>query len=177
MWQPHAQLEILGEGFLAFLAEAIILPREHQLGNVQQLLSRVIGKIDMVILREAGSGTRKAIEQLFAKYKLEIKMRMELGSNEAIKQAVIGGLGVSVLSRHTLSPDAPVDQIAILNVEGFPIERHWYIAYLSGKQLSVVTKTFVDCLKQAPRHIGDTSLYSPYQAASTPRQMRRKASP
>jgi DNA-binding transcriptional LysR family regulator len=80
---------------------------------------------------------------------------MELGSNEAIKQAIVGGLGVSVLSRHTLALDAPMGQLTILDVEGFPIQRHWYVAYPSGKQLSVVARTFLDYLKQAPKHVQD----------------------
>ena len=80
---------------------------------------------------------------------------MELGSNEAIKQAIAGGLGVSVLSKQTLSLDAPMGQLAILDVQGFPIERHWYVAYSSGKQLSVVARTFFDYLKLAPKHMSD----------------------
>ena len=84
---------------------------------------------------------------------------MELGSNEAIKQAVVGGLGVSVLSRHTLPPDVTTEQIALLDVRGFPIERHWHVAYPKGKQLSVVAHTFLDYLKQAHLHMGLTSTY------------------
>jgi DNA-binding transcriptional LysR family regulator len=73
---------------------------------------------------------------------------MELGSNEAIKQAVIGGLGVSVLSRHTLESDAPSKQFVVLDVQGFPIKRHWYFVYPAGKQLSVIARTFIDHLRQ-----------------------------
>jgi hypothetical protein len=78
---------------------------------------------------------------------------MELGSNEAIKQAVIGGLGISVLSRHTLPMDVTTEQIALLDVQGFPIERHWCAVYPRGKQLSVVAHTFIDYLKEAHLHI------------------------
>jgi len=104
-------------------------------------------------VREAGSGTRIATEQLFARHNLKIRVRMELGSNEAIKQAVIGGLGISVLSRHTLPIDVMTEQIALLDVQGFPIERHWCAVYPRGKQLSVVAHTFLDYLKEAHRHI------------------------
>jgi DNA-binding transcriptional LysR family regulator len=79
---------------------------------------------------------------------------MELGSNEAIKQAVIDGLGLSVLSSHTLALDAPAGQFVILNVQGFLIQRHRYFAYPAGKQLSNVARTFVDYLRQAAEHIG-----------------------
>jgi DNA-binding transcriptional LysR family regulator len=78
---------------------------------------------------------------------------MELGSNEAIKQAIVGRLGIAVLSRHTLALDAPMGQLAILDVEGFPIERHWYFAYPSGKQLSIVAQTFLEYLRQASDYL------------------------
>jgi DNA-binding transcriptional LysR family regulator len=78
---------------------------------------------------------------------LSVKVRLELGSNEAIKQAIAGGLGLSVLSRHTLTMEGNTDELTILNVDGFPIHRQWYVVYLAGKQLSVVANTFLDHLK------------------------------
>jgi DNA-binding transcriptional LysR family regulator len=77
-----------------------------------------------------------------------MKVRMELGSNEAIKQAVIGGLGISVLSRHTLSSEANGGALTLLDVQGFPIIRHWYVVYPEGKQISIVAQTFRDYLLQ-----------------------------
>lgn len=97
------------------------------------------------LLREPGSGTRKAVERLFADQGLQLTPRMELGSNEAIKQAVLAGLGISVVSRHTLSLHAP-DQFAILSAEGFPIPRQWYAVYPAGRQRTVVARTFLDFL-------------------------------
>ena len=97
------------------------------------------------IMRESGSGTRQAVEDLFATNNIKIRVRLELGSNEAIKQAIAGGLGISVLSKHTLTSAWDQD-LTILNIEKFPIERHWYITYLSGKQLSVIAQTFLGFL-------------------------------
>jgi len=85
------------------------------------------------------------IKNLFNQYDLTVKVRLELGSNEAIKQAILGGLGISVLSKHTLT-SACHEDLTILNVEKFPISRYWYISHLAGKQLSVVAKTFLDFL-------------------------------
>ena len=73
-------------------------------------------------------------------------MRLELGSNEAIKQAIAGGLGISVLSQHTIVSEGTRGEFAILDVNHFPIERHWYAAHLSGKHLSVVAETFLNYL-------------------------------
>lgn len=72
---------------------------------------------------------------------------MELSTNEAIEQAILAGLGVSILSRYTLGLDAEQKQLVTLDVEGFPLERHWYFVYPSGKQLSMVAKTFMDFVR------------------------------
>ena len=97
------------------------------------------------LMRERGSGTRLAIERRFAENGITIHPRLELGSNEAIKQAILAGLGISALSRHALTLNQP-DQFAVLDVEGFPILRHWYAVYPAGRQLSVVARAFLDYL-------------------------------
>jgi DNA-binding transcriptional LysR family regulator len=152
--QPPEDSDAVAEPFLANPL-VVIAPANHPLARVKNIPLKRLAE-ESFLLRESGSGTRKATEQLFARHKLKIKVRMELGSNEAIKQTVAGGLGVSVLSRHTLSSDMPADQLVILDVEGFPIERHWYVAYSKGKQLSLVANAFLNYLKQASQYIDDT---------------------
>lgn len=132
----------------------VLAPSNHPLAGKKKIPLKRLAE-EPFLMREPGSGTRKALERLFASRKLKINVRMELGSNEAIKQGVIGGLGVSVLSGHTLAGDAPTGQLTILDVEQFPIVRHWYVAYPAGKQLSVVARTFLDFLKHAPKHTSE----------------------
>ena len=96
-------------------------------------------------MREKGSGTRNAIERMFSGHGLNIHPRLELGSNEAIKQAILAGLGISALSRDTLALNQP-GQFAVLDVEGFPILRHWYAVYPAARQLSVVARAFLEYL-------------------------------
>jgi LysR family transcriptional regulator, low CO2-responsive transcriptional regulator len=105
------------------------------------------------IMREPGSGTRQAVEKLFGEHEISINVRLELGSNEAIKQAVAGGLGISVLSKHCLALEGESGQIAVLNVEGFPIERQWQVVFPKGKQLSIVARTFYDYLKLSGKKV------------------------
>ncbi len=69
---------------------------------------------------------------------------MEMGSNEAIKHAVVAGLGVSVISLHTITLEGPKGPVAIVDVEQFPIMKQWFIAYPKSKDLSLVAKTFLD---------------------------------
>lgn len=149
--QPPEEIDVIAEPFLSNPL-IVLAPADHPLAHVKNIPLKRLAE-EPFLLREAGSGTRKAMEQIFARHNLKIKVRMELGSNEAIKQTVAGGLGVSVLSRHTLTSDMPADHLAILDVEGFPIERHWYVAYSKGKQLSVVANTFLEYLKEAHQHI------------------------
>ena len=96
------------------------------------------------ILREPGSGIRDYAIELFANHGLQLNTRMELGSNEAIKHAVVGGLGLAVASLHTMTLDGQGKAVKILDVEHFPIMRHWYLVYPKGKELSLVARTFLE---------------------------------
>lgn len=97
-----------------------------------------------MIMREPGSGIRDTTLRLFDEKGLRPKVRMELGSNEAIKHAIVGGLGISVLSLHTLALEGPNGPVALLDVEGFPIMREWFLVHRKGKDLSLVARAFLD---------------------------------
>lgn len=97
------------------------------------------------IMRETGSGTRTAIERVFAAQGLEIRPRLALGSNEAIKQAILADLGISALSYHALTLHQP-GQFAVLDAKGFPIQRHWYAVYPAGRKISVLARAFLNFL-------------------------------
>ena len=103
------------------------------------------------LMREAGSGTRMIAREIFAAHDLEPKVRMELSTNEAIKQAIIAGLGVSIMSRYTLGLDVTHEQLAVLDVEGFPVEKSWVFAYPVGKQLPVLAQGFMDFTRKVAR--------------------------
>ena len=100
------------------------------------------------VMREHGSGTRMTVEREFAERGFALRVKMELGSNEAIKQAVAGGLGLAILSRSTIRLDAAQAELVELDVEGFPIRRSWYVVWPKGKQLSVVAKTFLAFMQE-----------------------------
>ena len=96
------------------------------------------------LVREAGSGTRGAMERFFAARELEIQSSMEMSSNEAIKQAVQAGLGLGILSLQTLEMELALKRLAVLDVDGFPIMRHWYIVHRADKRLSPAALAFKD---------------------------------
>ncbi|MET0027996.1 MAG: LysR substrate-binding domain-containing protein [Candidatus Thiodiazotropha sp.] len=129
----------------------VMAPRSHPLvGEANVPIERIAE--EPFILREPGSGIRDATLQMFAKNELRPKVRMELGSNEAIKHAIVGGLGLSVLSLHTLALEGAQGPVALLDVQGFPLLRQWYIVYPKGKELSPVAKEFLEfALKIEPK--------------------------
>lgn len=129
----------------------MIAPRDHPLVGKKNIpLSRIAD--EPFILREPGSGIRDTTLNVFDEIGKRPKVRMELGSNEAIKHAIVGGLGLSVLSLHTLTLEGPDGPVAILDVENFPIIRQWYIVHPKGKELSLVAQAFLDfALDMEPR--------------------------
>jgi DNA-binding transcriptional LysR family regulator len=128
----------------------VLAPKDHPLVGRRRIALEQLAR-EPFLMREQGSGTRLAVEELFAAHGLKPQFRMELGSNEAIKQAILAGLGISVLSRHVLVANGSGDP-AVLDVVGFPIMRHWHIAHPRGKQLSVAALAFrqflLDAVKQ-----------------------------
>jgi len=125
----------------------VMAPREHPLVKEKNISLKRLTE-ETFIMREPGSGTRRAFQNLLDAQGLSVRVRLELGSNETIKQAIAGGLGLAVLSRHTLTLEGTTGELAILDVEGFPIHREWYVVYLAGKQLSVVASTFLEYLQE-----------------------------
>ena len=132
----------------------VLASHNHPLVGQKNISAERIAE-EPFLMREPGSGTRLATENFFKERGLPINFRMELGSNEAIKQAVAGGLGITVLSAHTLALEKSGDELVILDVEGFPIRRQWYVAYPSGKQLSVVARTFLEFLQKESKPMAD----------------------
>lgn len=121
----------------------VMVPRDHPLVGRKKIPLAEIAE-EPFILREPGSGIRDATLRVFAAAGLRPRVRMELGSNEAIKHAIVGGLGVSILSLHTLTLEGSDGPVAVLDVDGFPILRKWFMVHPKGKDLSLVAKAFLD---------------------------------
>ena len=123
----------------------VMAPSKHPLSHQRQIPIQALEDYPF-ILRERGSGTREAAQKLFKEKGVEVDVKLDLGSNEAIKQAILGGLGLSVLSYHTLTSVGATTDLTILDVEHFPIHRQWHVVNLRGKQLSIIASTFLDYL-------------------------------
>jgi LysR family transcriptional regulator, low CO2-responsive transcriptional regulator len=121
----------------------VVASSNHPLAGKKNISLKQLA-LEPFIFREAGSGTRLVIEQFLAENRVAVDVIIELSSNEAIKQAIAGELGISILSQHALALEDRDGLLTILNVEGFPIQRHWYVIYPAGKQLSVAAQAFLD---------------------------------
>jgi DNA-binding transcriptional LysR family regulator len=100
-----------------------------------------------LLVREAGSGTRRAAEAALAERGLQWPARMALGSNEAIKHAVRAGLGLAVISQHTLAADPASEGLVVLPVSGFPLRRMWHLVWRRDRTLSLPARTLLDDLR------------------------------
>ena len=119
----------------------VIAPPDHPLARKKSVSVEALAS-ESFLVREAGSGTRGAMERFFAARGQEIRSSMEMSSNEAIKQAVQAGLGLGILSLQTLEMELALKRLAVLKVVGFPILRHWYIVHRADKRLSPAAQAF-----------------------------------
>ena len=125
----------------------VVAPVGHPLASRKRLkLEQVVG--EPLLAREAGSGTRRAADRLLEQRGVRRTPRMALGSNEAIKHAVAAGLGLAVLSRHTLGRDPARDGLTELPVQGFPIRRMWHLVWRRDRALSRPAQAFLDHLRR-----------------------------
>jgi DNA-binding transcriptional LysR family regulator len=94
------------------------------------------------VVREEGSGTKAAIRRHFKKYSLDFVSSYEMSSNESIKHAVVAGLGLGIVALHTIKLELEAGKLLILNVENFPLERHWHLVSRKGRRLSPAAVEF-----------------------------------
>lgn len=147
---PPGELDLLSYPF-APNPLVVMASRNHPLVNQKNIPFERVAE-EPFILREPGSGTRETIVKYFESHGLQPKVRLELGSNEAIKHAVVGGLGLAIQSLHVLTLEGVQGPVALLDVKGFPILRQWYIVHPRNKELSVVAKAFLEfALAKGPK--------------------------
>jgi DNA-binding transcriptional LysR family regulator len=106
-----------------------------------------------LIYREIGSGTREVMENYIAKHKLPVIKKMELKSNEAVKQAVMAGLGYSIMPLIGIKNEIKNKQLEIIPVKGFPIQSTWNLIYLKNKILPPVAQAFLTYIKKEKQRI------------------------
>lgn len=126
----------------------VIGPAGHPWQHRRSVQLKLLDGADL-LMREAGSGTRQAALDFFAARGITPRLRMALGSNEAVKHAVAAGLGLSVVSRHVLATDPTREGLCVLPVRGFPIQRDWYAVWRKDRRLPHVAAAFLSFVQSA----------------------------
>jgi len=145
MGQPPDEADVDAEAFLDNPL-VVVAPPDHPLAKERKIpLTRLQEEIFLV--REPGSGTRIAMERFFSERGMKLRTGMEVGSNEAIKQSVQAGLGLGLLSRATIEQELTLKRLVVLDIEDFPIMRHWYVVHRRGKRLSAATEAFSEFIR------------------------------
>lgn len=121
----------------------IVAYKDHPLAKKKNIAIKELTN-ERFLIREQGSGTRFVFDKYLQEHGANIEPYMELGSSEALKQAVMANLGIAVLSLHSVQLERDVNKLTVLDVEGFPLKRRWYAVHLKGKKLSLLARTFLD---------------------------------
>ncbi len=112
----------------------LIGPADHPLRDARRFDLHEL-RHETFLLREEGSGSRRVAEEMFRNHLFTPPRTISMGSNETIKQAVMAGMGISLISLHTLPLELKTGEVSVLDVIGTPIERTWYVVHMNGKRL------------------------------------------
>lgn len=159
--QPPEGTDMLSQSFMQNPLVVIATP-QHPLAKARSIKPKQLAQ-ETFLLREQGSGTRGVVERYFASHRMKLPAHMEMDTNEAIKQSVQAGMGLGIISRHGIELELETKRLTILDVEHFPIMRHWHIVQRKNKRLSTATQAFKQFLLNEAERL----------AAPTPRKPKR----
>jgi len=140
MGQPPDEPDVEAKAFMENPLIIIANPQHELCGRKSISIKEMADQT--FVMREPGSGTRTAMRRVFDQYGVTPRPGIQLSSNETIKQSVEAGLGLAVVSAHTVELELNAGRLVSLDVEHFPIMRKWYVAYRKGKRLSTTAQVF-----------------------------------
>jgi DNA-binding transcriptional LysR family regulator len=171
MGTPPDNIELTAQAFMENPLVIIARP-DHPLAQMNRIPLGQLAE-ENFILRERGSGTRNAVERFFSQRGIKLNTSMEMSRNEAIKHAVMAGLGLGIVSLHTLEFELALNRIAILSVEGFPIMKEWYLVHRSGKRMSPIAQAFHDFVLNEANRVVTLPQPKPRPAGQSARRVTR----
>lgn len=133
MGRPPDELEVAA-AVIGEHPHVVVAPVSHPLAHGRRLAPATLAT-QTFLVREPESGTRTLMERFFTEAGIAPRIGMQLGSNETIKQAVIAGLGVAFLSAHTIDAELAAGRLAVLDVCGLPVVRHWHVVHMRERRL------------------------------------------
>lgn len=150
MGRPQVDLEV-DVHLIGDHPHVIIAPTAHRLARKDNIAPRELAN-ETFVTREPGSGTRSLMEQFFGGAGISPPIGMEMSSNETIKQAVIAGLGVAFISAHTVATELDERRLVILDVEGLPVVRQWFVVSRRDKVLLPPARAMLEFIKAEGSH-------------------------
>ena len=154
MGQPPDSLALTATPFMDNPLVIIAPPNHPLVGRKRVPLDAL--REEAFLTREPGSGTRAAMERFFEDKGLAPRTRIEMSSNEAIKQSVEAGLGLGVVSAHTIELELAAGRVELLDVVSFPILKRWFVVHREGKRLSATARAFIDHVMDSTSEMGET---------------------
>ena len=140
MGQPPEGADMMSQPFMQNPL-VVIAALNHPLTKVRNIKPNQLAQ-ETFLLREQGSGTRDVVERYFASHHLKLPTHMEMDTNEAIKQSVQAGMGLGIISMHCIELELEIKRLQVLDVEHFPIMRHWHVVHRRNKRLSTAANAF-----------------------------------
>lgn len=140
MGRPPEEVEVESGAFMENPL-VLIAPADHPFGREKSIQLKRLEQ-EVFLVREKGSGTRKAMEKFFEQHGIHLTTRMEVSSDEAIKQSVQAGLGLGIMSRDAVQNELRLGHLIVPDVLHFPIMRQWYVMHRKGKRLSPIAQAF-----------------------------------
>ena len=158
MGKPPEELDLEATSFMENPL-VIIAAIHHPLADEPNIpLDRL--QEETFLVREHGSGTRIAMERFFTEQGIKLTTGTEMSTNEAIKQAVQADMGLGILSLHTVSLELEAKRLVVLDVQSFPIMRHWYVVHRKGKRLTATAQMFKEFLLNEGAQIAEEKGFS-----------------
>lgn len=141
--------------FMPFMNNPIVAlaASDHPLSHAESLEIKDLVSWPLLV-RETGSGTRKACEEFFQQKRVQFRAAMELNSQEAQREAVIAGLGIAFMPKHAVNREVQSGDLVILPVKDLPIFRSWCVVHARGKRLSPVAQAFLNFIREERNKIG-----------------------
>jgi DNA-binding transcriptional LysR family regulator len=168
MGVPPKDFETVASMF-ADQPHVIVAPTDHPLAGRRRIEPADLAG-EPLLVREPGSGTRGAMERFFAESEVLLSNTTELLGNETIKQAVMGGMGLTFISEHTIGLELAAGRIVKLNVVGTPVMRKWYVVRRADKLVLPITAAFLDFVRaEGPRLIVEQAPIVPVKTSRAKR--------
>ena len=152
MGRPPTHMPVVAEAFAAHPHGVIAAPDHALAGKKRVAPGRIADQ--PFLARESGSGTRHAMEQYFGEHRLNPPLVHEMTSNESIKQAVMAGMGLAFISLHTVLLEHQTGNLVLLDLQGLPVVRNWYVLHRASRRLSPAAAAFKQFLHaEAPAYM------------------------